>query len=217
MEVKLFRSENRPKTFSGILIILYFVGVVSLLTNLHPDFILLTPVNLLISLILILWNHKEWSTGFVVFLAGTWCWGFFAEMIGVQTGMIFGDYAYGVVLGPKVNGTPLMIGVNWMMLAYAGGICLNHIAPKMHWFFRGLGAALLLVGLDILIEPVAIAYGFWSWGDSIPPLQNYIGWFLVALPLQLVFARFFGESRNIVAMILFILQIAFFSILGLTA
>ncbi|MCB0704494.1 MAG: carotenoid biosynthesis protein [Saprospiraceae bacterium] len=217
MEPKSLEGIPRYLVASGILILLYSVGIAGILFQLHPDFILLTPLNLLISLGLILWLHEEWSVGFILFLAGTYFWGVLAEMIGVQTGIIFGDYQYGRVLGPKVFGTPLIIGVNWMMLVYACGIWVNQLAKGSHWVLKGILGALLLVGLDILIEPVAIRFGFWTWAAGWPPLRNYIGWFFVALPVQLLFARFFGARKNIAAQILFILQIVFFALLGLLA
>ena len=162
-----------------------------------------------------LWAHVPINNRLFVFVLIAYLWGFGAELIGVQTGLIFGDYHYGPVLGPKISGTPLMIGVNWILVSYSAGIAANYLAKNLPWWLKGILAAVLLVILDLLIEPVAIAYDFWSWEQGHPPVQNYIGWFLVALPLQLGFARYFGNQKNIVGLILFILQLVFFAILGL--
>ena len=112
--------------------------------------------------------------------------------------------------------SPLMIGVNWVMLGYSAGVIANHLMGQAHSLLRGLFAALLMVALDVLIEPVAIRYGFWSWEGDVVPLRNYLGWFLVAFPLQSLFAFWLAEVRNKVAIALFILQILFFLILGIT-
>jgi putative membrane protein len=71
------------------------------------------------------------------------------------------------------------------------------------------------VGLDLFIEPVAIAHGFWSWEGGAVPLRNYLGWFAVALPIQVFFARHFGGVKNKVAVALFIFQLGFFMALWL--
>lgn len=200
-----------------VLVILYAVGIFGILLPIHEDFILLTPANLLVSLALVLWFHPRWERPLPAFLAIAYFVGFGAELFGVQTGILFGEYAYGRVLGPKLWGTPLMIGVNWVMLSYSAGVVANSLAGRAHWLFRGLFAALLMVGLDVLIEPVAIRYGFWAWEAESVPLRNYLGWFLVAFPLQCLFAFWLGRVRNKVAVALFILQMLFFLILGIAS
>ncbi len=199
----------------AILVILYVVGLAGILWPLHPDFIRLTPANLLVSLLIVLAFHHPWSPRFVLFLLAAYALGFGAEWVGVQTGWLFGDYAYGPVLGPKWMDTPFMIGVNWMLLAYCGGVCANYLLPGRPWWMRGLLGSALLVVLDTLIEPVAIHYDFWSWHGQEVPLSNYIGWFLVALPLLSAFAWLMPRTRNIVAVALFSLQFLFFLLLNL--
>ncbi len=198
-----------------VLSILYTVGIFGILIPIHEDFIMLTPINLLVSLALMLWVHPRWEEKALAFLFIAYFVGFGAELFGVQTGILFGEYAYGSVLGPKVWGTPLIIGANWVLLGYSAGVLINTAMPGKHWLLRGAAAALLMVGLDVLIEPVAIHYGFWSWEGEAVPLRNYLGWFLVAFPLQCLFASWLGWVRNKVAIALFILQILFFLILGI--
>jgi bisanhydrobacterioruberin hydratase len=206
--------SDPDQRFIAILAILYVVGIVGITLPIHPDFVLLTPLNLLVSTLLMLLRHPLWEKRTVLFLLIAYVAGFAAELFGVQTGLLFGDYTYGQVLGIKLWGTPLMIGVNWVMLAYAAGVMANTVLPGRHWLARGLLAALLMVGLDVLIEPVAIAYGFWWWEGGAVPLQNYLGWFLIALPLGALFAAWQGHVRNKVAIALFILQVIFFAVLA---
>jgi len=206
----------KPGMGIAILLILYTVGIVGILLPIHERFIYLTPFNLLVSLGIMLYFHPHWKSATYWYLVIAYVWGFMAELLGVQTGLLFGDYAYGGVLGPKVWGTPLMIGINWMMLGYAAGILSNTLLGPLHWVLRGTLAALLMVGLDVLIEPVAIAYDFWSWGGGSIPLSNYVGWFLVAFPLECFFAYYHRATRNKVAISLFVLQVLFFGILALT-
>lgn len=204
----------KPGTVIIVLSILYIVGIVGILLPIHEQFILLTPINLLVSLGLVLYFHKNWNTAIYRYLIIAYVIGFLAEVFGVQTGMLFGEYEYGPVLGWKLWDTPLMIGVNWMMLGYCAGVLANVLLQERHWLLRGILAALLMVGLDVIIEPVAIAYDFWHWEKVAVPLRNYIGWFLVALPLECLFAYWLPGVRNKVAIALFILQILFFGILG---
>lgn len=198
-----------------ILIVLYAVGILGVVFALHPDFLLLTPANLLLSLLLVLYHHPNWTKAAWLFLPIAYFWGFGAELFGVQTGYLFGDYEYGRVLGWKLADTPLMIGVNWVLLTYICGISANYILGNRNWFSRALVASALMVLLDLFIEPVAIRYDFWSWSKGTPPLQNYLGWFAVALPLQMLFARIYSGVFNKVAIVLLALQFLFFIILSI--
>ena len=45
-------------------------------------------------------------------------------------------------------------------------------------------SSIFMVGLDFLIEPVAISLDFWSWQGGQIPLQNYIMWFLISLVMH---------------------------------
>ena len=198
-----------------ILLILYVVGIVGIILPVHEQFILLTPLNLLVSTAIIFYFHPRWKTTTYRYLVLAYLVGFAAEVFGVQTGILFGDYNYGKVLGPKMWDTPFMIGINWMMLGYCAGIIANVLLKYHHWFWRGFLAALLMVGLDVFIEPVAIAYDFWQWEGNEIPLRNYIGWFIVALPLECYFVYGHKNTRNKVAISLFLLQLFFFLVLNI--
>ena len=44
-----------------------------------------------------------------------------------------------------------------------------------------------MVLLDILIEPVAPDMGFWVFNSLKAPVQNYIAWFVIGIPVQILF------------------------------
>ncbi len=205
----------KEKISISVLVILHLVGVVVLHFDLIENFIYLTPFNLLASLGFILWNHPTWNKAFYLFLVLCFSIGLGIEIIGIQTGAIFGNYQYGGVLGPKVLDTSLMIGVNWIIVSYCAGVCTNYLISKSHWAIKAILGATLMVGLDFFIEPVAIKYGMWTWELSHVPLQNYIGWFIISWFILALFFNFTKTIKNKVAVILFILQLLFFLILGL--
>lgn len=197
-----------------VLIILHLVGVVSLWWEVHPDFILLTPVNLLVTFGLVLANHRKPGLRLVAILLLAFLVGYAVELAGVNFGMLFGEYAYGPVLGPQYHGTPWMIGFNWAMLLYCSGVLANALLPGRHWGWRALLGAVLMTGLDFLIEPVAVHYNFWRWAETDIPLSNYGGWLLVSLALHALFQQLLPDVRNKAGVALFILQMLFFFILG---
>ncbi|MEL6718955.1 MAG: carotenoid biosynthesis protein [Bacteroidota bacterium] len=202
-----------------LLSIFYTVGLVGVVIIQQEDFLLLTPMNLLISLAIILWYHPDWTKGTLFTLLLSYVVGYFIEVAGVNTGMIFGEYAYGPVLGWKIWETPLMIGINWVMLVYAVGMTVNWITlrnSKLHFLLKAAIGATIMILLDLLIEPVAIHYNFWTWDAVAVPLQNYSSWWLISFVLLAVFHFFHIKMINKVASFLLLWQFVFFIVLLLT-
>ncbi len=214
------KSNEHSISYSSIAIailsILYIIGIVGIALPIHPDFVLLSPVNLMVSLLVMLVFHPKWGRGSILFLVLCYLVGQTAEIIGVQTGLLFGEYYYGPVLGPKWAETPFMIGVNWVILVYASGVLSNLWLKGKSWFSKASFGALLMVVLDFFIEPVAMDIDLWQWpGLSAAPLQNYLAWFGIAFINHTLFQYFLKDVKNKVALALLILQFLFFILLNI--
>lgn len=206
---------DRFQTILFVLLILYTVGIIGIGTNIWPPFILLTPINLLASLGLVLWNHSSKNAQLILFVCLVFTIGWTAEWFGVRTGLLFGQYAYGKSLGPKVAETPLMIGINWVMITYAAGMVTNQWAAQQKTWIKIILAAVLMVGIDFFIEPVAPLLDFWRWEHNEVPIQNYWGWLWIALLVQFIFFKLFGKEQNKAGSALFFIQLGFFVILNI--
>lgn len=135
------------------------------------------------------------------------------EWIGVHTGYLFGNYTYGAVLGPKMLGVPLIIGVNWAMLSILSAALIATL--KLPYWLEVILASSLMVFLDFLMEPVAIKLGFWNWKNNSIPIYNYVCWFFTALFLQFFYRKWRLNEANNVAVALFIYMTIFFTILNI--
>lgn len=198
------------KTFHaiGIIIILHLVGLLGLSSSYQSYFLMLTPVNLLISAFLVLKFQRKFEMSIIVLLVVSFLVGMATEIIGVKTGYLFGYYTYGSVMGPKVMEVPLMIGLNWMILSYcAAELVQRFMKPSI---VRPIMGASLLLLLDYVLEPAAIKLGFWSWQGNTIPFYNYVCWFGIGLLLQWLFEKYHKGGNNIVAMWLFLVQFLFF-------
>lgn len=176
-----------------------------LIYSIALDFV---PINIILSTLLVVKFQTEFNVRFFGFIAFTFLTGLAAEIIGVNTGWIFGNYSYGEVLGLKIFNTPLLIGLNWFLVAYCT-ICLIDYMPANAWI-KYLAGIFLLVALDYFIEPAAIRLGFWNWENGNIPLGNYSGWaaisgLILAQGFLLPFSR-----KNKVAAITYLLQLTFF-------
>ncbi|WP_288370428.1 carotenoid biosynthesis protein [uncultured Algoriphagus sp.] len=197
-----------------VILVLHGVGILGLSLPEYQDwFLALTPVQLLSSLLIILLFHRGWNDSFPIFAAAAFWIGFGAELIGIHTGYLFGDYVYGPTLGPKLWDVPIIIGVNWFILAYLTGSVFRRVPNDYYAAFLG---ALAMTALDYIIEPVAVALDFWYWKFDVIPVENYLGWFGVSFVVHLIFRKAKFEKFNPIALLLLLTLIVFFTVLNFT-
>lgn len=205
-------SKVHQKIALLIIAVVHFFGILGLsYAPVRPYFEAATPFSLIVTSALLFAFHHEWNLAFGFFIIFTYTLGFLVEVAGVHTASIFGSYAYGATLGLKLWEVPLMIGLNWLMLTYACGSVSEKISD--HPFLNSVAGSVMMVLLDILIEPVAIKLDFWQWQGGKIPLQNFVGWFVTALILQLVFHYLRFDKKNILAKYVLSVQAIFFIIL----
>jgi ligand-binding SRPBCC domain-containing protein/uncharacterized membrane protein len=126
----------------------------------------------------------------VWWLVGAAVGGFTAELLGLQTGLVFGHYSYTDQLGWRLLDVPVAIAAAWgVLLAYAA--CLGRLFPRVLGAVIGAG---WMVVADLLIDPLASGpLRYWSWDPAGPyfgvQLVNFAGWFVVSFVLLLGLPR----------------------------
>lgn len=216
IQLKTLITTRYRKTTFTILSLMYIVGFIGLKVPFTQEYFkVLSPFNLWTSLILLLLFHQDFQVKFILFAVITFLVGFFIEVIGVHTGIVFGEYQYGQTLGLKLFEVPIVIGVNWLILVYCSGVIVEKFFQNLKTSISGkiilsILAASLMVGLDLLIEPVAIRLDFWQWKLNRIPLQNYIGWLVISFLLEYYFISSKFLKDNTLATILLLLQFIFF-------
>lgn len=193
--------------------IFYLVGLLGISLDSYKSFFVgLSFFHLLLSFGVLILARKKHSSAFWLFMITAFGLGMLAEWIGVHTGALFGQYQYGHILGPKLLGVPLIIGINWAMLSIVSASLLATL--KLHFWVEVALASLLMVFLDFLMEPVAVKLGFWNWHNGKIPVFNYICWLLLSLVLQTIYRKWRLNEKNNVAVALFIFMTVFFSVLN---
>ncbi len=211
--MNLYPKNKKPLIeVKKFIITFYVVGTIGFTIPFSRNFfIAITPFALLISTYLLALYHNKYNlktlTAFIlVYLAG-----FFVEVVGVNTGVIFGEYAYGSAMGLKIFDTPLLIGVNWLFLTYTAISISKQL--KINSVLTIFFAPALMLVYDIVIEQLAAKMDMWYWHGNIIPLKNYIAWYLIAVCFAFIFKLFKVNTKNPLASILFICQFLFFSCL----
>ncbi|MDX5348303.1 MAG: carotenoid biosynthesis protein [Hymenobacteraceae bacterium] len=208
-EAKQFIKTYKVQLAMAVLVVFYIVGFIGMgLSNYSAYFQQLTPFNLLLTNTILFAFHKRFSGVFLIFAGICMLTGFFAEIIGVHTQLLFGDYSYGSALGFKLWQVPVLISLNWLMLVYSTGH-ISHLFELPPVLRAAVGAGLMVL-LDVFLEPVAMRYDFWNWSSGYIPVSNFIGWFGVAFLLQLCFQYLKFFKQNPLAPFVYLLQFFFF-------
>lgn len=216
LNTQLSTGSVKTERIAIIVIVLFHaVGTIGFnLSGFDTMFLDLVPWHLLLMAGVIICSHNRPDAKFGLFTLLLFTMGFVAELIGVHTGWLFGSYAYGETLGVKLFGVPLMIGINWFLLIYATGVLMQRSRIK-NIYVRILAGALLLVLLDILIEPVAIHFDYWHWAGNTIPIKNYACWFAVSALMLFIFEKFKFPPQSKAGPVLLAMEFVFFLILGL--
>lgn len=197
-----------------VLLAFHFFGVIMMAFYDLDLFASFTPGNLILSALILFFasERREWKK-LAIFFSLSYLIGYLAELIGTQTGFPFGEYWYLPHLGPQLIGVPLVIGVNWFLIAYSAALWTRKFSPNS--VVQVLVASALMVGLDLFIEPLCERLGFWAWADKIAPWQNYLGWYGVSMIVQLIFKALMINADNALARWYFVMVTLFFIMLNL--
>ena len=205
-------SNTTSKISVFIIWLFHLCGMVGISYGNKDFFLAFTPINLFISFVLLFVNQKqleskELKSAFLIFFIGM-----VSEILGVNYGLIFGDYVYLDNLGVKILGVPVLIGVNWIILTFITGSLSSFIFKNK--YVSILMGAILMIGLDLLIEPVAPLLGFWIFDLQKVPLQNYLGWFVIGMITQALFQFKIAEKELTFSTHLLIINAIFFAFLN---
>jgi len=210
-----------------ILVLVHTAGAIGMAFYDTALFSGMTPYNLLLMFILLIWNEEEKNKSFLNALLIAFYVGLIVELIGVNTHQLFGYYTYGNVLGLKFFGVPVLIGVNWFIIVFSAYISAGLLLGKLHFnkkhsknnffarFLQPLIGASIAVLFDWLMEPVALRLGFWNWDGNSIPVFNYICWFVFSFLISYAFQSLRIVTTNRFAPFLICIQTIFFIFLRL--
>jgi len=202
-------SQKKSTLAIGVVWLFQLSATIGIALGASEWFLSKTPYTLFLYSLLSFWifpfeNKKFALSALVLILIG-----FLAEWIGVNHLSLFGEYHYGKNFGFQLDGTPLIIGFNWMVLALVSKSIVSHFSSQKA--FVALGAAVLMVVLDVSMELVADAFGFWHFQGGMPPLKNYLSWFVIGLLMQVIISNFKLEKQFTFSLHYYLVNLFFFS------
>ena len=197
-------------------VVFYAVGIAGMSFSFSsPLFLKLIPFALLLSIsILAIYHQERYGFKTISVFVSIFLLGLIVEMAGVNTGEIFGAYRYGNSLGLKILNTPIMIGVNWLLLIYTTSSLFDKFS--LHPLLKVLLASGVMLLYDLVLEHAAPKMDMWFWQNNRVPLQNYLAWFFIAVGFHLLLKLFKVKTANPMSYVILICQFLFFIILSIT-
>ena len=205
-------QKRLPSSRSSLFICALYIIHLSALIGVHLGYIqwfLSKTWAILFLIFLVLWDGLpkksikiSWPIPAVFFI------GFIAEWLGVKFGFLFGNYSYGANLGIKLDNVPIIMGINWVILSLAtrGIIQRFFKLPVM----KILVSSVLMVSLDVLLEPLAPQLDYWSFDTMVAPLSNYMGWLIYSLLIQILLELVQFKGHFMISLHILIIQLLFF-------
>lgn len=195
-----------------IIVIVHFFGLLGIIWM--PDrFLPMSFVSLGICSVFLLLSFEnfKWQR-FMTFLLAALA-GFAIEVVGVKSGKLFGMYAYGENLGPKLFEVPIVIGLNWAALLLISQQVVTHLFNVNKRVYSAMLVATLMTTYDFLLELIAPQLDYWSFTNrEYAPFQNFIAWWGVSFLLALFSFTFFRNKNNN-ALLYGFTQVVFFVLL----
>ena len=163
--------------------VIHLAGIIGIYFFESTFFLRTSSVSILIPLFLFCYRSNLTNKDTLLF-ALVFFIGYTAEFLGVNYQILFGDYSYGRSLGVKLFDVSLIIGCNWLLLALISQALIKKIVVN-RWLVI-IFSSLLMVLIDLYIEPVAPLLDFWEFKENLVPFSNYRDWFIVALIIQFI-------------------------------
>ena len=176
-------------------------------------FMAMSPFYLLFSAIILFWFQGKFKRLFWQFSISVYFIIIFLLLINRFTAFPLGAIDYSTSLGFSLFNIPLILPLLWLMIFYSAGIISSHLPiPKI---FKSVVAAILILLMDLALEPAAETLNWWKWEQNQDLLPGYLTWFILAFITMLFFHLSRFRKTNKMAPLLFILYLSFFTLINL--
>lgn len=142
----------------------------------NPSFLAVEAVSVTMFLLV---AREAWTRGAasVSLLASAAAFGLAVEIFFVTQ---YAGYSYGPFL-TSIYGVPVWVALGWGTIIWTSLAASDRMGAP--WYLRPLTDGLLAVSLDVTLDPVAEALGWWHWtrpGQFFGiPYDNFIGWIAI--------------------------------------
>lgn len=200
-------AKTLPRYLLYFMILVYVSGAIGFFFA--PDFFRpFTPYTLILTAFVFLAHQEFRSKSYLLSMLVIALLTLMVEVVGVQTGWVFGAYEYGNSLGPKIAGVPWIIAVNWALLINCVVLTAARFTDSK--VVIALLSAVFITVFDVLMEAVAPGMDMWYFFGGIAGYHNYAAWFLITFLMAYFFQTPLKQGNPKVALLVLSLQFLVF-------
>jgi putative membrane protein len=170
-------------TIGAILLIASSESMLPNLVSFNPYIILIGTALMRLPLIVMIIPLINKKNGILLILLTIYV--YVIEFVGITQGWPYGEFVYLIELGPMVSGVPMGLPLFFIPLIFNGYLLSVLIVKKamLDWKLVVPISILLVIIIDLILDPAAVKLGFWSYGGNGSsfygvPYSNYKGWLL---------------------------------------
>lgn len=169
-----------------------------------------TPYLLLTTIILVLIPHiSAGNFRLIAWFGATGLLIFLLEVIGLESGNLFGIVEFNTSLGLLIIGIPIVLVFNWV-LVILGAVTLMERFSDSLWY-RLAGVMMITTFYAFIVDQAAVVLSYWEWSSGFAPIQNYVVWALLGGIAAWIYDLLkLSNRKHIQVWIIMCLQLIFF-------
>jgi putative membrane protein len=189
----MIHMMTKPKFLVPLAISLFIAAFFTGTQPLRPEMATVSSIFVILFALPSYWaviSTKGWQRGSIVLLS-LGVYALLIESSAIHTGFPYGDFIYNDLLGEKVFGLtpwtvafaypPILLLSYWMSRKILTNLADMNGGLSLFLATAGL-TALFAMAIDLVLDPAAVALGFWNWESPgffyEVPLINFLGWLL---------------------------------------
>ena len=195
----------RGSTRNLLIVISFILFLVSYFVYIFPEHPGFTPLSFLFIIGMALpsyvslarWMGKARASATITILSAA---AVIVEGIAIVTGLPYGHFSYSETLGYRLLGlVPWSVAFAYPPILLGSLTAASHLIESRGWRLIAV-AALLTVSVDLVLDPAAVALGFWGWdaGGSYygVPAVNFIGWLVTGVLYNGILLLAMGDKNT---------------------
>lgn len=137
-----------------------------------------TPYLLLTTIVLVLIPHfAAGNFRLIAWFGAAGLLIFLLEVVGLETGNLFGIVEFSTSLGLQVLGIPIVLVFNWVLVILGAVTLMERFADAL--WYQLAGVMMITTFYAFIVDQAAVVLSYWEWSSGFAPIQNYLVWALL--------------------------------------
>lgn len=106
------------------------------------------------------------------------------ENVAITTGIPYGQFEYGQLIGATIGKVPWTVGFAWTPILFGAVAIIQNRFSQTSWWKQIILIGVVMTLFDLVLDPGSVALSFWTWhqpwGFYSVPWSNFGGWMVTS-------------------------------------